>query len=182
MWRLERLDSCMWHILNFCWSGLYCTCSFQSRRQLGAARPAHNGSLACHELTAITDPGTECSGDREPSLISVQCRIRKVTSSARSLRWVEACHWEDRAGQDAFPRTECSMCKDHKAHVMEKCSRMWGALVEGGGVAEIRIGSGCLPERIKSKVLTSFHQAPGMLSIVPSLDLTPTTSSHCIPS
>lgn len=52
----------------------------------GGSQAAHNGSLECHELTAITDPGTECSGDREPSLISVQCRIRKVTSSARSLR------------------------------------------------------------------------------------------------
>lgn len=47
---------------------------------------------------------------------------------------------------------------------------MQGALAGGGGRgAEIRIVSGCLPEKMKSKVLTSFHEATGMLSTVPSL-------------
>lgn len=79
------LGSCMWLTLNLCWAELCYTCSFQSWRQLGAARQAHNGSLECHELTAIIDPGTECSRDRELSLSSVQGRIREVTY-ARSPR------------------------------------------------------------------------------------------------
>lgn len=64
------------------------------------------------------------------------------------------------AVQEAFPRTESSVCKDHNAQAKEECPRMWGALMGGGAVSEIRMGSGCLPERMKSKVLTSFHQAP----------------------
>lgn len=51
---------------------------------------------------------------------------------------------------------------------------MGGALGGGGGVAEIRTVSGCLPER-KSTVLTAFHKATRMLSTVPSLDSAPTT-------
>lgn len=73
-------------------------------------------------------------------------------------------------GQEAFPRTERSMCKGLQTRAVEKCSRMRGALAGGGGSgAEIRIVSGCLPEKMKSKVLTSFHEATGMLSTVPSL-------------
>lgn len=62
-----------------------------------------------------------------------------------------------------------------QAWAMGKCPRMRDALEGGGGGAEIRIVSGCLPERIKSKVLTSFHKATGMLSTVPSLVSAPNT-------
>lgn len=142
--------------LNLCWAELRYTCSFQSRRQLGAARQAHNGSLECHELTAIIDPGTECSRDRELSLSSVQGRIREVTYAETS----RGLSLRGQPGQEAFPRIGSSMCKDHRAYAMEECPRMWGGLVGGGAVAEIRMGSGCLPERMKSKVLTSLHRAP----------------------
>lgn len=146
--------------LSLHWAEIRYTCSFQSGRQLGAARQAHNGSLECHELTAIIDPGTECSGDRELSPSSVQGRIREVTY-ARSPRRAGACHWEDRRDRRHFPepRAACAKTTGHKPWKSE-CPRMWGGLVGGGAVSEIRTGSGCLPEIMKSKVLMSFRQAP----------------------